>query len=34
MQNLKVKRPLGRHKHRWDVSIKINLKEIECEAVD
>jgi hypothetical protein len=30
----KAKRPLGRHNGRWDANIKINVKELGCEAVD
>jgi hypothetical protein len=29
---LKRKRPLGRTRQRWVDSIKMNLKEIECEG--
>jgi hypothetical protein len=25
----KVKRPLGRHRHRWEDNIEVDLKEIE-----
>jgi hypothetical protein len=28
------KRPFGRHRHRWEDNIKMNLKEIRYEAVD
>ena len=28
------KRPLGRPKHRWDDSIKIDLYEVGCGAMD
>jgi hypothetical protein len=28
------KRPLGRQRNRYEVNIKINLKEIGCEDVD
>jgi hypothetical protein len=28
------KRPLGRHRRRWETIIKVFLKEIACEDVD
>jgi hypothetical protein len=28
------KRPLGRPRGRWEDSIRMNLREIECEGVD
>jgi hypothetical protein len=28
------KRPLGRHRHRWEDNINMDFKEIECESVD
>jgi len=28
------KRPLGSHRHRWEVNIKINLRGIKWEDVD
>jgi hypothetical protein len=32
MGKLEGKRPLGRHKHRWDNSIKMDLGEVEWEG--
>jgi hypothetical protein len=29
-----VKRPLGRPRHRWDVNIKMDLKEVRCRGMD
>jgi hypothetical protein len=29
--NLKGKRPLGRHRRKWEGVIKMDLKEIRCE---
>ena len=26
------KRPLGRRKHRWEDNIKMDLKELSCDA--
>jgi len=26
--------PLGRHRHRWQVNIKMDLNEIVCEDVE
>jgi hypothetical protein len=28
------KRPLGRHRHRWDDNIRMDLKEMGWEGVD
>jgi hypothetical protein len=28
------RRPLGRHRHRWEDNIKMNLREIGWEVVD
>jgi hypothetical protein len=28
------KRPLGRHRHRWEDNIRMDLKEIRCEGVE
>jgi hypothetical protein len=28
------KRPLGRHKHRWEYNITFDLEEIGCKGVD
>jgi hypothetical protein len=28
------KRPLGRHRHRWEDNIRMDVREIECEVVD
>ena len=28
------KRPLGRPKHRWEVNIKMDLKEVGCGGMD
>jgi len=28
------KKPLGRHKHRWEKNIKLDLQEVGCECVD
>jgi hypothetical protein len=30
----KLKRPLGRSRHKWVNNIKIDLKDIWCEGVD
>jgi hypothetical protein len=27
-------RPLGRHRHRWEDNIKIDIQEVEWESVD
>jgi len=27
------KRPLGRHRHRWEDNIKMDLQEVECGGV-
>jgi hypothetical protein len=32
--NLEGKRPLGRHKHRWEDNTRRDLTEIGCEDVD
>jgi hypothetical protein len=32
--NPERKRPLGRSRRRWEVNIKIYLKEIGCEDMD
>jgi hypothetical protein len=29
-----VKRPLGRSRHRWKDTIKIDLQEVECGGMD
>jgi hypothetical protein len=28
------KRPLGRHRHRWDDNIKMDLQEVGCGGMD
>jgi len=28
------KRPLGRHRRRWEVNIKIDLQEVRCGAMN
>ena len=28
------KRPLGRHGHRWEDNIKMNLQEVGCGSMD
>ena len=28
------KRPLGRHRRKWEVNIKMDLKEMECGGKD
>ena len=28
------KRPLGRPRHRWEVNIEMDLKEVDCGGVD
>jgi len=28
------KRPLGRHRRRWEDNIKMDLNEVGCESVD
>jgi len=28
------KRPLGNPRRRWEVNIKTDLQEIECESID
>ena len=28
------KRPLGRHRHRWEENIKMDLQEVGCGVVD
>jgi hypothetical protein len=28
------KRPLGKHRHRWEDNIKVNLQEVGCRSVD
>jgi len=30
----KGKRPLGRHRHRWDSNIKMDLQEVRCGGTD
>ena len=32
--NLLGKRPLGRHRRRWEVYIKMDLQEVGCGDVD
>jgi hypothetical protein len=32
--NYKGKRPLGRPRHRWKNTFKMDVKEIMCEVVD
>ena len=29
-----AKRPLGRPRRRWEVNIKMDLQEVECEGMD
>jgi len=31
---LEGKRPLGRHGHRWDVNIKVDIQEVGCGDID
>jgi len=28
------KRPLGRHRHRWENNIKMDLQEVGCRVMD
>jgi hypothetical protein len=28
------KRPLGRHRHRWEDNTKLNLQEVGCVGID
>jgi len=28
------KRPLGRHRHRWEDNIKVDLQEVGCGGMD
>jgi hypothetical protein len=28
------KRPLGRHRRKWEENIKVDLQEVECEGMD
>ena len=28
------KRPLGRHRHRWEYNIKMDVQEVECGGMD
>jgi hypothetical protein len=30
----KVKRPLGRPRHRWEDNIKMDLQKVGCEGMD
>jgi hypothetical protein len=32
--NLGGKRPLGRHRHRWEDNIKMDLQEVGCGGMD
>jgi len=32
--NLRGKRPLGRHRHRREDNIKMNLQEVGCGSMD
>ena len=34
MGKLEGKRPRGRHMHRWEVNIKMDLQEVGCEVMD
>jgi hypothetical protein len=34
VRNLEGKKPLGRHSHRWEDNIEMDLKEIGCEGMD
>jgi hypothetical protein len=31
---LEGKKPLGRHRHRWEDNIKMDLQEVECGGMD
>jgi len=28
------KRPPGIHRHRWEINIKVDLQQVECEGMD
>jgi hypothetical protein len=30
----KRKRPIGRHKHRWEDNIKMDIQEVGCGSMD
>jgi hypothetical protein len=30
----KRKRPHGRHRHRWEDNIKVDLREVGCGSID
>jgi hypothetical protein len=34
LESLRVRKPLGRLRHRWEDDIKVYLKEIRMEGVD
>ena len=34
MGNIEGKRPLGRHKHRWEDNIKMDFQEVGCGVID
>jgi hypothetical protein len=34
VRNPEGKTTQGRHRHRWECKIKVDLKEMECEGVD
>jgi hypothetical protein len=34
IQNFEAKRPLGRPRHRWEDSIKTDLREIGCGRME
>jgi hypothetical protein len=31
---MKIKRPLGRPRHRWEDNIRMDLQEVGCECED
>ena len=34
MRKSEEKRPLGRHRSRWEDNIKMDLQEVGCEGMD
>ena len=34
MGKLERKRPLGRHRHRWEGNITVDLQEVVCGGMD
>ena len=34
MGKFERKRPIGRHRHKWEDNIRVDLQEVDCEVME